>query len=82
MPVREPELERHGRRLGKPGGRFVLLGLVAAIPGAALVAIDQGWTFAFGLALLVIASCPFVVGVGLLLSSAVSRWAARHRLFA
>jgi hypothetical protein len=31
---------------------------------------------------LLIASIPLVVGVGLLVSSAVSRWAARRKLFA
>jgi len=81
-PIREPQLERQGRRLGKPGGWFIAVALVAAIPGAVLVAIDQGWTFVFGLGLLALASCPLVVGVGLLLASVVSRWAARHRLFA
>jgi uncharacterized membrane protein YhhN len=80
--VKEPQLERQGRRLGRPGGWFVAVGLIAAIPGAVLVAIDQGWTFVFGLALLALAGCPFVVGVALLAASAVSRWAARHRLFA
>ena len=82
MPVREPQLERQGRRLGKSGGWFVAVGLIAAIPAGILVAIDQGWTFAFGLGLLALASCPFIVGVVLLLASAVPRWAARHRLFA
>jgi uncharacterized membrane protein YhhN len=82
MPVKEPQLERQGRRLGKPGAWFIAVALVAAIPGAVLVAIDQGWTFAFGLGLLALASCPFVIGVVLVLASAVPRWAARHRLFA
>jgi uncharacterized membrane protein YhhN len=80
--VKDPELERQGRRLGKPGWYLVAIGLLAAVPGAVLVAIDQGWTFVAGLALLALASCPFVVGIGLLLASAVPRWAARHKLFA
>jgi uncharacterized membrane protein YhhN len=82
MPVREPELERQGRRLARPGGWFIVVALIPAIPGAVLVTIDERWTFAFGLALLAIASCPLVIGIALLVSSAVSRWAARHRLFA
>jgi hypothetical protein len=82
MSVKEPQLERQGRRLGRSGRWFLGVALIAAIPGAVLVVIDQGWTFVFGLGLLGLASCPFVVGLVLLLASAVPRWAARHRLFA
>jgi hypothetical protein len=80
--VKEPQLERQGRRLGKPGGWLIAVALVGSIPGAILVAIDQGWTLVFGIGLLALASCPFAVGVGLLVASAVPRWAARHKLFA
>jgi hypothetical protein len=82
MPVKEPELERHGRRLGKPGWWFLSISLVGVIPGIVLIITAHGWSFALGLALLALGSCPFAVGVALVLASAVPRWAARHRLFA
>jgi hypothetical protein len=35
-----------------------------------------------GVAILLLASVPGVIGFGLLTGGAVSRWAARHKLFA
>ncbi len=81
-PVREPQLERKGRRLGHSGWRFLLIGILVAIPGVVLVLIGRGWSVGVGLAVLAVAAAVGVVGVGLLVSSLVSRWSARHRLFA
>jgi hypothetical protein len=80
--VEEPELERQGRVLGATGWRFLVLGLLAAVPGGALVVFTDGWAMAIGIAVLALAGCPAVVGAGLLLSSLVTRWSARHKLFA
>jgi hypothetical protein len=80
--VREPQLERQGRRLGKPGWWFLAISLVGLVPGIVLIALGSHWVFALGLALLALGSCPFAVGVALLLASVVPRWAARHKLFA
>jgi hypothetical protein len=80
--VADRELERQGHRMGHSAGRFVLVGIVIAIPGIALLLIDHGWSIGVGIAVLLIASIPLVVGVGLLVSGAVSRWAARRKLFA
>jgi hypothetical protein len=80
--VEESELERHGRILGHSGLRFVVLGVIAALSGAALVLFTHGWAMAIGIAALALAGCPAVVGAGLLLSSLVARWSARHKLFA
>jgi len=80
--VEEPELERQGRALGASGWRFLVLGLIAALPGVALVVFTDGVAMAIGIAALALAGCPAVVGVGLLLSSLVARWSARHKLFA
>lgn len=80
--VKEPQLERQGRRLAHPAWRFLLLALVVVIPGAVLVAIDNTWSLPFGIALILLASLPAGVGVALLCSASVARWAARHRLFA
>ena len=80
--VREPQLERQGRRLTQPALRFLLLAAVVAIPGIVLVVIDNSWSLPFGIALLLIASLPGAMGVGLLFSASVARWAARHKLFA
>jgi hypothetical protein len=80
--VKDRELERQGRRMGHSAGRFLLIGALVAIPGIVLVAIGHGWSIGVGAAVLLIASIPAFVGLGLLVSAAVSRWAARHKLFA
>jgi hypothetical protein len=80
--VRDRDLERQGRRIGHPGLRFLLIGALLAIPGIVLIVIGHGWSVGVGIAVLLLASGPIVVGIGLLSSAAVSRWAARHRLFA
>ena len=68
--------------MGYSAGRFLLVGVVIAIPGIVLLLIDHGWSVGVGIAVLLIASIALVVGIGLLVSSAVSRWAARRKLFA
>jgi hypothetical protein len=80
--VREPQLERQGKKLVGPAARFLGLGLVVLIPGIVLVVIDNSWSLPFGIALILLASLPAGVGIALLASSSVARWAARHRLFA
>jgi hypothetical protein len=59
-----------------------MLGLIAALPGAALVVFTDGVATGIGIAIVALAGCPAVIGVGLLLSSLVARWSARHKLFA
>jgi hypothetical protein len=80
--VKDRELERQGRRLTAPSPWLLLVGAVTGIVGVVFVIIGTGFLFGLGLALLVIAGGPTVVGLGLLLAGLVSRWAARHRLFA
>jgi TRAP-type mannitol/chloroaromatic compound transport system permease large subunit len=80
--VKEPELESHGRRLGRAGWRLVRHAVLAAIPGVLLVVLTNSWPIVLGIAALVVAGCLIIVGVGLLLASLVSRWSARHRSFA
>jgi hypothetical protein len=80
--VKDRELERQGRRMARPGARFILAGIILAIPGIVLVALGHGWSIGVGAAVLLIASIPAAFGIALLLSSGVARWAARHKLFA
>jgi hypothetical protein len=82
LHVHEPELERQGRVLGHSGLWFVAIAVVLAVPGVVLVVFTQAWAMAIGIVILALASGPAVVGVGLLLSSLVARWSARHKLFA
>jgi hypothetical protein len=82
QPVKEPSLERQGRRLAHPAWRFLLLALVIVIPGIVLIEIDNSWSLPFGIVLVLIASLPAGVGIALLVSAAVARWTARHKLFA
>ena len=81
-PVREPQLESQGRRLGRSGGWFLLLAVVIAIPGVLLAVLGSTPASGVGIVILAFAAAAAIVAAGLLLSSAVARWAARHRPFA
>ncbi len=76
------ELERSGRRLGNSGGWFLLLAVLLAVPGVALLVVGGGAVEAVGLALTAFSLAPALVGAGLLLAGFVSRHSARHRPFA
>jgi hypothetical protein len=65
--MQDRELERQGRRMIGPAIRFVAIAAVMAVAG---------------IAVLLLASVPGVVGSGWFTGGAVARWAARHRLFA
>ncbi len=80
--VKDRALERQGRRTGRSGGRLFLVGVLLAIPGIVLVIIDHAWSVEIGVAILLLAAIPGLIGFGLLCAGAVSRWSARHKLFA
>lgn len=80
--VREPQLARASGRLGRSGRSFLALAVIVGVPGVVLIIFGHAWVFAVGLALLAVALSPMIVATGLLLSSAVAHWAARHRPFA
>jgi hypothetical protein len=80
--VRDPELERHGKRLGAPSRWFVLLGLVLGVPGILLIVLAHSWAYELGWVLFALATVPGVVAIVLAGSSAVARWAARQKPFA
>jgi hypothetical protein len=80
--VREPDLERQGKRLAVPGARFLALGIILAIPGAVMFVLGHSWVAAIGIALCAVAVPPAALGIGALLSALVARWAARHKSFA
>ena len=66
----------------RPALRFLLVALIPMIPGIVLIAVGTGALLGLGIALILIASCPVAIGLGLLCSGSVARWAARHKLFA
>ena len=80
--VQDRELERQGRRMVHPALRLIVIACEVAIAGVVLIVIGTGWSVGVGIAVLLIASVPAVVGIGLLTSGTVARWAARHKLFA
>lgn len=80
--VSEPELERKGKVFESTGVRFLLLGLVLAVPGIVLIILGSGWVFALGLVLVALALVPGAVATGLVSTGVVARWTARHRPFA
>ncbi len=80
--VRDPELERQGKRMIGPAVRFIAIAAVLAVAGVVLILIGHGWSVGVGIAVLLLASVPGTIGFGLLSGGAVARWAARHNLFA
>jgi hypothetical protein len=80
--VKDPVLERQGSRMIGPAIRFVAIAAVMAIAGVILIVIGHGWSIGVGVAVLLLASVPGTLGIGLFTGGAVARWAARHRLFA
>jgi hypothetical protein len=78
--IKDRELERQGERMAAPARGFLLVAAIMAIPGLFFVVTDLAQTL--GVVMLVLASLPGVVGLGLLISASVARWAARHKLFA
>lgn len=80
--VKDPELERQGRRLGRPGWWFLLVAVLLAVPGVLLTVFATSWGRSIGIVLLVLAGSVAVVAMGLLLPSLISRWSARHKSFA
>ena len=80
--VADRQLERQGRRFGHSAAWFLLIGIAIAIPGVVLIVLKHGWSIGVGIAVCLIASVPLTIGVGLLVSSVVSRWAARRKSFA
>jgi hypothetical protein len=81
-PVPDPELERTSRRLARPGWPLVALAAILAIVGVVLLIVASGVVWVLGIILIAFAGPPAVVGLALLGSAAVSRWAARRRSFA
>lgn len=80
--VADRALERQGRRLAGSSRWLFLVGFIVAIPGIVMVIVGSGFVFGLGIALLAIGGGFGVVAAGLLIAGAVSRWAARRRLFA
>jgi hypothetical protein len=80
--VPEPELERQGRRFGKPASWFLALAAILEVPGILLFVLGHSWVAAIGIGLIALGIPPATVGVGLLVSALVARWAARHKPFA
>jgi pheromone shutdown protein TraB len=80
--VADRELERQGRRMGHSAIWFLLVGIAIAIPGVVLIVLKHYWSIGVGIAVCLIASVPLTIGVGLLVSGAVSRWASRRKSFA
>ncbi len=61
---------------------FAAIAVILAVPGSLLVVFADTWAMAVGIVILAIAGGPAVIGIGLLVSSLVARWSARHRSFA
>jgi hypothetical protein len=80
--AQDRQLERQGIRLGRPAIGFIAFASLLAVPGLVLVLVGSSWVLSFGIVLLALAIVPAVIGGALLLSSFVSRWAARRKLFA
>jgi hypothetical protein len=86
MAVKDPQLERQGRRLGGAGRGVMLGSALVLIPGIVLLVVGlvagPRVRWEVGIALLLIGGGPLVISATLMAASGVSRWAARHKLFA
>jgi hypothetical protein len=80
--VRDPVLERQGKRMIGPAIRLVAIAAVMAVAGIVLIVIGHGWSVGVGVAVLLLASVPGTIGFGLFTGGSIARWAARHKLFA
>ena len=76
------ELDREGRRLGRPGRWLILLAVLLAVPGVFLLVVGNGAAHSVGVALVSLAGAPALAGVGLMLANAVAWWSARDKPFA
>jgi hypothetical protein len=81
-PVKDPQLERQGRRFARPSLPFLLGAVGLAVVGVVLIIVGSSGVRALGIVLAALAGIPAVVGLALLIVAAVSRWAARDRPFA
>jgi hypothetical protein len=79
MAIQDRQLERQGQRLGRAGGFWLAVGAALAVLGFVL---GPRVLWEVGIAVLLIGGGPAVIGGALTGSSAVSRWASRHKLFA
>jgi hypothetical protein len=86
MAVKDPQLERQGRRVGRAGGLWLIVSALLLVPGVALVvvglAVGPRILWEVGIAVLLIGGGPAVISWALLGASAVSRWSSRRKLFA
>lgn len=80
--VRDPQLERQGKRLAAPSRWFAAICLALGVPGFLLIVLAHSWAYEVGWILFLLATIPAVVAVTLLGASAVARWAARQKPFA
>jgi hypothetical protein len=86
MAVKDPQLERQGRHVGRAGGFWLIASALLLIPGIALLVIGlvvgTRIVWEVGIAVLLIGGGPAVISWALLGASVVSRWSSRHKLFA
>ena len=81
----DPQLQRQTTRFATAGGRWIAFGLSGAIVGAVIFLIGLAvayWLEVAGIAIAVVFALGAMVGLGLLLSAAVTGWSSRHRPFA
>lgn len=78
----DPQLRRTGRKLSRPGLRFLALGLLPLIAGVLLLLLASGWPWVLGIVLVALSLPLFGLGFGLLLGGGIAGWASRRRPFA
>jgi hypothetical protein len=81
----DPQLQRQTSSFATSGGRFLAFGVSGALVGAVIFLIGLAvayWLEIAGIAIAVVFALGAMVGLGLLLSAAVTGWASRHRPFA
>lgn len=81
-PSPDSVLERQSRRFRRPAWWFGLIAIVFEVPGILPLVLGHTWLIALGITLIALGAIPATVAAGLLISAAVTWWAAHRRPFA
>ena len=78
----DPPRSAAGRKLVRPGVRFIAIGLLPLAAGLVLLLLTSGWPWVLGIVLIALSLPILAVGVSLLAGGGVAHWGARRKPFA
>jgi hypothetical protein len=78
----DPPRGAAGRKLVRPGLRFIAIGLLPLVAGLLLLFLASGWPWVLGIVLIALSLPILAVGGSLLAGGGVAQWGARRKPFA